>query len=254
MRSLRLYFIHTLVLITVSGRAIAQADSSKVRLKKNEIGLNVGPLILLSLGGSPYAQPPGITYKRVQGKVAVRLNYTIKPDNEQGYGDNSTTSAMTDSTITLNIMSRSTNKRIGRAGAEYRHQLKGGWFLVGGLDASGQYTRTLNQINQMTLRIDYISNPGTADQSYHTSFKETKSLLYQAVIAKQVGAGLSIAAMIPLKKRWLLAAQMRADAFFGRSTITTTDHVAGTTTTTTRRNNSIDWGPAVSELSVFYRW
>ena len=51
----------------------ANAQDSLKKVRKNEIGINIGPAALFMLGAEPYGQIPSITYKRaLNNRVFLR--------------------------------------------------------------------------------------------------------------------------------------------------------------------------------------
>lgn len=249
------FFIWTLVimLFLASNNIWGQTDSTRTSNKKNEIGLNIGPIILVTLGGTPYPQPIGLTYKRVFNKWAFRANFTFKPYNNSWlYNTNEQTQINDTNYIRTNT--RRSRSYIGRIGIEYRHKFKKGWYLVGGIDFHAQYTNSNRQINEQVYKIDSVGNYGTAEQFNHTTLKYHKNLLEEKAITKQMGIGISAGLMIPAGKRWWVIAQFRADSFFGTTTRATTDNITGKTYGGSTTTFDFDTGPAISEVSLFYRF
>ncbi len=240
------------VLATV--QMYGQADSTKLRSKKNEIGINVGPIVLLMLGATPYSQPPGLTYKRVFNKLAFRTNFTFKPSGNDLFKSTTDRTKVNDTTLIWTTTNRKNRSFVGRIGVEYRHKLKIGWYLVTGIDILGQYSIYNRQILQATFKIDSIGGSGTAEPTYHTTYKEGKKLLEEKVITKQVGIGLTIGTLIPLGKRWLVLAQFRADGYVGPANSKTIDFVTGKSVNSSSTSFDFNAGVALSELSLFYRF
>lgn len=231
-----------------------QTDSTISINKKNEIGLNVGPVILVLLGSPPYSQPLGLTYKRVLGKWAFRTNLTFKPSANDPYNSVTEKTKVNDSTLIWSTTNRRNWSLAGRIGVEYRYKFKRGWYLVTGIDIHGQQSVNNRAITAASYKIDSIGNSGTAEQFYHTTFKEQNNLLEEKVITKQVGLGLTVGTIIPLSKHWLILAQIRADGSVGPSNRKTTDFVTGKTTSSSSTSFDFNTGAAFSELSLFYRF
>ncbi len=231
-----------------------QTDSTTLTNKKNEIGLNVGPVILAMLGSPPYSQPFGLTYKRVFNKWAFRTNLTFKPISNDAYSSITEKTKVNDSTLIWITYNRRNWSLTGRIGIEYRHKFKRGWYFVTGVDIHGQHSVNNRAITEANFKIDSIGNSGSAEQFYHTTFKEQKNLFEEKVTIKQVGLGLTIGTIIPLSKHWLILAQFRADGSVGPSNRKTTDFVTGKTVNSSSTSFDFNTGAAFSELSIFYRF
>lgn len=231
-----------------------QTDSTTSLNKKNEIGLNIGPVVLVMLGSSPYSQPLGLTYKRVFSKWAFRTNFTFKPSSNDAYSSITEKTKVNDSTLIWNTTSRRNWSLVGRVGVEYRYKFKRGWYFVTGIDLQAQHSVNSKAITVANYRIDSIGNSGSAEQFYHTTYKEQKNLLEEKVITKQVGVGLTVGTIIPLSKHWLILAQFRADGGVGPSNRKTTDFVKGKTISSSSTSFDFNTSAAFSELSLFYRF
>lgn len=176
-----------LSLVFVDNPVNAQVDSIKVANKRNEVGLNIGPVILVMLGGTPYSQPIGITHKKIFKKWGFRSNFTFKPIANSIYESYSEKIQTNDTTLFMRTTNRNNKSYIGRIGVEYRHRFKCGWHFVGGIDLQAQHSVDNTNITEAVFRIDSISNYGTAQQSYNTAFKEQNSLYDEKIISKHVG-------------------------------------------------------------------
>jgi len=249
-------FIQTfsIIFVLTTNQLHGQSDSTATKNKKNEIGLSVRPIILVTLGGTPYAQPIGLTYKRVFNKWAFRTNFTFKPYDNSFFFNNTEQIQTNDTTYHIRTTTNRSRSYIGRIGIEYRHKFKKGWYFVSGVDIQGQYTDASRHITEATYKIDSIGSLGTAEQFNYSTFKNHKNLLDEKTITKQIGLGLTIGAMVPVGKRWWVLAQFRADSFMGPSTTTTTDHVTGKTTSSSQTTFDFETGAAISEVSLFYRF
>lgn len=60
--------------------------------------------------------------------------------------------------------------------------------------------------------------------------------------------------MLPIGKRWWLLGQYRVDSYFGPTKTTTTDKIKGTTVKNNSTTFDFNAGPALTELSLFYRF
>ncbi len=243
-----------LFFVLLSIQTYGQKDSTVLRNRKNEIGLNVGPIVLVMLGATPYSQPLGLTYKRLFNKWAFRTNFTFKPIDNTAFSSITENTKINDTTLVWRTTNRNTKSFIGRIGIEYRHKFKRGWYFVAGLDIQGQHSVYNRAITQATFKIDSVGNSGTAEQFYHTTLQDHKNILEEKTIVKQIGIGLTLGTIVPLSKRWLILAQFRADGFVGPSNTKTTDFLTGKSVNNTSTTFDFNTGAAVSELSLFYRF
>src|SRR5690554_5010273 len=69
-----IFFTLTVACVGIAFSSFGQDQELKIR--KNEIGLNVSPVWLLTHGNANYPNPFGLTYKRVYNKWALRANIT----------------------------------------------------------------------------------------------------------------------------------------------------------------------------------
>jgi hypothetical protein len=255
MKRCKKIILTTSVLVVLATQQFyGQTDSTTSLNKKNEFGLTVGPVVLIMLGSPPNSQPLGLTYKRVLSKWAFRTNLTFKPSSNDAYSSITERTKVNDSTLIWNTASKRNWSLAGRIGVEYRYKFKRGWYLVTGIDIHRKHSVNNRAITEAYYKIDSIGNSGSAEQFYHTKYKEQKNLLEEKVITKQVGLGLTVGAIIPLNKKWLILTQFSADGSVGKSNRKTTDFVKGKTTSSSSTSFDFNTSAAFSELSLFYRF
>lgn len=238
----------------LAGNLFSQSDTLPARCKKNEIGVNIGPLVLVALGAEPYAQAFGITYKRVYGKWALRTNLSFVPPLNLITENYTERKLFNDSIYSHQTTFNRNRNYTGRLGLEYRNTFKNGWSFVIGGDLLGHYAVNNRYILNSVFKVDSIKGAGTANPTIFASQKEQKKLLDEDITRTQMGIGLTVGLIVPFNKHWCAQAQYRIDAMAGPQKKTTNDFVAGKTT---RSNNTVfdfSSGAAVSELSLFYRF
>ncbi len=234
-------------------KSYAQSDTTE-KVRKNELGLSVGPILLVTLGSTPYAQPIGITYKRVLGKWALRSNFTLRPWEDSWPGFENETKQISDSMQVRRNTNRDNISYIGRVGYEYRYLSKRGWYIVGGIDLQAQQTIGGKKIQQALYKIDSVSNAGTAEPQFHTTFINSEVLLTESWTTTQLGLGLSMGVMIPAGKRWWISALCRADTFFGPTRRVISDYVEGSVQKYNTSTFDFTSGPALTEISIYFRF
>lgn len=234
--------------------SFAQSDTTKFTQKKNELGINVGPIVVSMFGSAPYSQPFGITYKRVLGKWAMRTNLSFLPTGGQGFSSETNKTKLNDSTLVWTTVNRNKQTVTGRIGAEYRHQFQNGWSLITGVDLQAQQSVYKRTITEAEFAIDSIGNAGGVETFYHTTFRSQRNTIQEKNLQKQVGLGFTLGALVPLTKNWLIAAQFRADLYAGTSHRTTTNLLTGKSVNNHFTSIDFNVGPAFSELSLYYRF
>jgi hypothetical protein len=238
--------------IIVPAKAQPPADSVKTTTKRNEIGLNIGPMLLVALGAAPYSQPLlGITYKRVIGKWAFRTNFTMRIYDDPPAGEQIVT---VDSLYRVRTNSMKHAYYTVRAGMEYRIQLKTRCWLVAGVDLQGRLLQTSRRIYQTNYAITSIINPGTADVHYQTGSGSTSTLAEEDSREQLAGLGLTAGLMIPVGKRIWILGQCRFDSFYGPGQRTFKDNVAGTTNKYKYNSFYFDVEGALAEVYLFFRF
>jgi len=242
------------ILTVTCGCIDAQSDSAHASFKKNEIGINIGPVALVMLGAEPYTQAHGLTYKRVFGKWALRSNFTFLPPFNFMAETYRERTPLNDSTYTLKTTYNRNRSYTGRIGLEYRNTFKNGWAFVIGGDVQGRYTTDNRYITNNVFKIDSIKGRGTADQILFATNKEQSKLLEEKTTKTLFGASLTVGLIVPFSKHWCAQAHYRVDALVGPQKKTTSDFVAGKTSQS--RNSVFDFssGAAISELSLYYRF
>jgi len=238
--------------IVVPAKVPASTDSVKTTTKRNEIGLNIGPMLLVALGAAPYSQPLlGITYKRVYGKWAFRTNFTMRVYDDPSSADQVVT---VDSMYRVRTNSMKHAYYTLRAGMEYRIQLKTRCWLVAGVDLQAQLLQTRRRIYQTNYPINAIINPGTADVHYQTGSGTTSTLAEEDSREQVAGLGLTAGLMIPIGKRFWILGQCRFDSFYGPGQRTFKDNVTGTTKKYNYNSFYFDVEGALAEVYLFYRF
>jgi hypothetical protein len=218
---------------------------------RNEIGINVAPLALIALGATPYSQPPlGLTYKRVYGKWAWRLNFTLGADRNRY--PSQVLSA--DSIYRSRELSFSRVSYTGRIGLEYRRSLRTGWYFVGGVDLQARQLNSHNTIEESEFRIDSVTGKGTASEYLHLTPMGTVKIYDDKVIYQQVGLGLTAGLMYAIADRWWILGHLRLDTFYGPGRREETDHLTGKKTKSSFSVFDLDTGPAISELLLVFRF
>lgn len=252
METRKIILIGLIILAVSLGRA--QNKDSTICLRKNEIGIGIGPLMLISLGSQPSSQPIGISYKRVVNKWVLKTSFAYSRNSNSPFGFNSHEEFHNDSTISIRTTNYYRNTFSGRIGAEYRYAFKNGITIFGGTDLIAQYSNGTKNINEALFRIDSLVGTGTAQQHYEKTFLDVKAILIQRETSPQFGLGINLGVLFPLKQRWWLAFSYRADAVFGNVTVKRNDLLQQKTETNNFSRFDFNSGPLLSELALFYRF
>ena len=245
--------LSTCLFMTMPQLSRAQNDSTAFAGKKNEFGVNIGPVLLVMMGATPYSQPLGITYKRRFNQWAVRANFAFTPNVDPYYNSNTEKTKVNDTTLQWRTTTRSTKRFTSRIGIEYRYPMRWGWMLLTGVDVQHQLAIDKRTISLATFKIDSIAKAGTADQYFATTLRSQKNLLEETRTANQVGLGFTVGTLIPLNKKWFVLTQFRADGLAGPTVIKTTDLLTGTTTSKTYTTFDFNAWAMISEVTLFYR-
>jgi hypothetical protein len=246
-------FIAALLMCLFIQNIQAQTDKNSTD-KKNEIGVNLGPIVASALGSMPYNQPFGITYKRVVNKWAFRANLSYSGYRSHNYGLQSREIFHTDSTYDVRTTDWSGNAFTGRIGVEYRHRFEKGFYLVGGLDAVGIFSKYNMEVLELNYSHDSADVVGASKDTYIRTFLGSSILSQEERISKQLGIGASLGLIVPISKRWWLLGQCRFDSYFGSIEVISSDKVSGAITQSKSRSFDFRGGPLLSELSLFYRF
>lgn len=238
---------------TLISSSFGQSDTA-VKVRTNEVGLSIGPVLLVALGSNPYNQPFGLSYKRVNGNRAYRGNFTFRPHDNNWRGFSNSTTEIADSIQTISSKTGRSTSFTGQVGYEYRFSLKKNCYLVCGADLLAQQVYGRTAIDKFVNRIDSVSNAGTANESYYYTTLSAENTFMEKSTTTQFGIGLSIGIMVPAGKRWWVSGQCRTDSFFGSTSTTSTDNVAGTTTKYKSGTFDFSQGPPLTDISVFYRF
>ncbi len=255
MKNTNIIVLKIIILIVFStNKLYSQKDSTILKNKKNEIGLNIGPILLVTLGSSPYSQPINITYKRVFNRWAFRTNVSLKPAYANEYPNFLERIKINDSTLLQTNNSIKDWSFAGRIGIEYRYQFKRGWSFVTGLDIVGLNYVYSRIITQDKYKIDTVSNSGTALQFYNLTPINQKRTYEEKITNLQFGLGLTLGTMIPLGKNWLILGQLRLEGTAGSQNTKSTDFLTNKSFNNKSSVFNFNTGATFTELSLFYKF
>ncbi|MBI1265842.1 MAG: hypothetical protein GC193_00280 [Cryomorphaceae bacterium] len=241
------------VVISMPFVSNAQVDSIP-NTKKNEIGLNLTPFAVVILGETPSAKPLELTYKRVYNDWAFRTKFAYTNSKNNPFFDRTEQVLWADSMLSERITTKKREAYTLGVGFEHRSHIKSGIYFVAGIDLLGELTQGRERVNETISQIDSIGSAGTANQFYHTTQLSTNTIFEEDMSSIQFGAGVSLGLLVPVGARWWLQGQFYMSGFVGPTEKTTSDNVAGTTETTQYTTFDLTSGPALAQMSVFYRF
>jgi hypothetical protein len=244
----------TMMLFTQLGYSQKDSVTTSAKIRKNEIGLDIGSVLLFSLGSSEFTQPIGISYKRVVNDWVFRTSVSTRAKYNQAPLFNHDQVFYNDSIYYVRSGLGKTNYYVARVGAEYRYKFKRNFMFVTGCDFQTQMLKGRTQWVEYAHRIDSVANAGTGQEYNYTTLVGTRTVMEENSKGYQFGLGVSTGLLFPIGKKWSVLAQARVSAVVGPLTKTVTDNIIQTTTKNRSVFYDFETGPALAEISVFYRF
>lgn len=243
------------VFCSISAATYSQTDSVIKRSKPNEIGLNLGPVLLVAMGSDPYSQPIGITYKRVNNSIAYKFGYNFYSNGSNPHAFERETSYVLRDSIKYDTNRHSKNRKHDfRIGAEYRLTFKNRMALFFGLDLVMAYAEMSTITNKSSFKIDSISSIVSSEPNYYLTYIENKLYRKDIYYMFNTGLGLNVGMIVPISKRFQLSISQHTSMVL--SSVNRVNKDYQTNRSDKHRYNSFDFdlGTPITEIGFYYRF
>ena len=240
---------------SISAASYSQADSTIKRSKPNEIGINVGPILLIAMGSDPYSQPIGLTYKSLANKLAYKLSYNYHSNGSSPYSMQRETQYVFGDSIKYEVAKQFKNRRHDfRFGAEYRLAFKNKINLFFGADVIVAYAENSSITNKSSFKIDSISSIVGSEPNYYLTYIENKLYRKDINYMFNTGLGLNIGVIVPISKRFQFSISQHTSMVL--SSVNRINKDYQTNQSDKQRYNSFDFdfGLPITEIGLYYRF
>ncbi len=240
---------------SISATSYSQTDSIMKRSKPNEIGLNVGPVLLIAMGSDPYPQPIGITYKSLINKFAYKIVYNYHSNGSSPYAYEKETNYLLSDSLKFDIVKQSIKlKHDFRIGAEYRLAFKNRMALFFGLDLVMAYSEMRMTTNKSIFKIDSISLISNLEPNYYLSSVENRIQSRGVDYIFNSGLGINIGMIIPVSKRFQFSFSHRSDLVLSSIYTVNKDYQSKQSDKFRYNRFDFDFGTPISEIGFYYRF
>ena len=240
-----------LIAAVITCSAFASGDSTKVR--KNEIGLNVAPVLTVLMGGSLYTTRYGMTYKKMYNE---KRNFRFGISYDETFDNSSMPQPY------LSEYENDTTRvdYYGYFKSNYKWRFAVGYECVwgkkklkqfAGADIIGGFYRTYSNSYENVMHVDTILPPATNAGTYETLI-EVRDVATHNSTTKFIGLSPFYGIKYPLGNRWEVSAQIGYDMSFGISKGTSTFN--GQQTNATVYTFDLNTPGLINDVSLIYRF
>lgn len=243
------------VFCSISAATYSQTDSVIKRSKPNEIGLNLGPVLLVAMGSDPYSQPIGITYKRLRNKLAYKLAYNYHSNASSPYSMQRETQYVFGDSVIYDVAKQYKNRRHDfRLGAEYRLVFKNKINLFLGADLIVAYAENSSVTNKSSFKIDSISSIVGSEPNYYLTYIENKLYRKDIYYMFNTGLGLNVGMIVPISKRFQLSISQHTSMVLRSVNRVNKDYQTNRSDKHRYNSFDFDFGLPITEIGFYYRF
>ena len=225
---------------------------------KHEVGLNVGPSVLVSLGGKATAQAQGLYYKRLTEKGAWRFQLTnVGPSlggNTNFWQYREDFSAMDSTLVTRQGLERN-RAVILWSGKEYRLQKQNGWAFTYGFDLGLSYGFRTFEMQDVSYSGTYLVDPVGVPRNYnYGNLEGVTDVAKRETRSYGLGSRVTVGALKALSPRFFLHLQSGLTAFAYQNEGRDMDYQTGLRANFSTQSLEFNTGPFIHELGLYYRF
>jgi hypothetical protein len=248
--------IHLAILLSgLATKVFSQKDSLPSIGKTNEIGINIGSVLLIALGGDPYSQPLGLTYKKTNRRLAYKFSYNYYSNGTSPYATQKETEYLIMDSIKYDITKQSKNRKHDfRVGAEYRLMFKNKLTMFLGADLLIGYAEMSSITNRTAFKIDSINVSHNSESNYYLSYLDNKIKNKNVDYMLNTGLAFNVGLIVPLTKRFQIACSHRTDLILSNINRVNKDYQTNQSNKFKYYRFDFDYGIPITEIALYYRF
>lgn len=228
-------------------------QDSLLNNRRNEIGLMLNPIVEV-LAGNGEASIFGISYKRVKANKALRLGASFSKEPGNGKPMHQALASIVDSTLIRTDQNFSSRRLGGFVGIEKRKHFRSGVLLTGSVDVIYRNELQNHTIYNQTYSIDSVLFAETANPLYYNSIQQSQPLLIERSQIHQIGMGLGLGLLIPVKERFWISTACHMEVFYVSRELNRKDYVAFVEGKNQSSNINFETRMPIIELALHYRF
>jgi len=228
-------------------------QDSTVNNRRNEVGLMLNPIVEV-LAGDGQASIFGFSYKRVKQNKAFRLGASYSNAPTTGKPIYQELASIVDSTFIRTHQNFSSRSVSAFVGIEKRKHFRSGVLLSGSVDVIYRNELQNHTIYNQTYTIDSVLFAETANPIYFNSIQQSQPLLIERSQIHQIGMGLGLGLLIPVKDRFWISTACHMEVFYVSRELNRKDYVAFVEGRNQSSNINFETRMPILELALHYRF